>query len=112
MASPGDVAAQPRDALVVRALAEHLAALARMQALGKNKAGDYEGARGVLQEAANAIAALANGDAAVLAIVESLRDEAGEFAACMAPLEVKRRHFAQSAVLRSRNPEGRARRRG
>lgn len=107
---PADEAGAERsDPVVTRAVAEHLAARARLEALQHNEAGDYEGAGRILREAADAIAALADGDAAVLATA-ALRSEDAEFVAAMTPIERKRRYFASSAALRSRDPEGKARR--
>lgn len=108
---PADEAGAERsDPVVTRAVAEHLAARARLEALQHNEAGDYEGAARILREAADAIAALADGDPAALAIADALRSEDAEFVAAMTPIERKRRYFASSAALRSRDPEGKARR--
>lgn len=108
---PQEVGAESRDPIVVRAVAEQLAALAQLKALELNGLGDYDGARRVLREAAEAILTLAEGDQTVLAIANSVRGEDEEFAACLRPMERKRRYFSANATMASRGPEGKARRR-
>jgi Ca-activated chloride channel homolog len=102
--------AQPRDVEVDRVVAELFAARARQEAVARNRAGDFSGARAALSGVADRIRSYAGSDPALHDVVANLSEEGIEFAAPMPELSRKRAFFAASAQLRNRDTEGRSRR--
>jgi hypothetical protein len=100
--------AQPRDADVDRAVARQFAARARQEAVARNRAGDFDGARHVLEGTAKRIRKYAGRDQAMRALVAELEAETDRFAAPMPAALLKRVHFASANVARSRDATGRA----
>jgi Ca-activated chloride channel family protein len=105
-----EAGAEQADPVVVRTVAEHLAAAARMEALQRGGAGHYDEARRILREAADAITALADGNDEALALARALRAEDVELMAGLGPLERKRGFYDAFACLYSRDVAGKARR--
>jgi Ca-activated chloride channel family protein len=99
---------QPRDAEVDRAVAQRFAARARQEAVERNRAGDYDGARRVLDATARRIGAYAGADRVLRGVIEDLATERVVFAAAMAEPRLKEAHFASANMLRSRDATGRA----
>lgn len=100
--------AQPRDIEVDRAVARQFAARARQEALVRNRAGDYDGARRLLKRVEGRIRTYAGRDAELRAILSELDTEAPAYLRAMAPRELKQRHFASANVARSRTAQGAA----
>jgi Ca-activated chloride channel family protein len=99
---------QERDADVDRAVARQYAARARQEAVARNRAGDFEGARWVLGATAKRIRKYAGRDAEMLALVDELEAETQMFDRAMAPAMLKQVHFASANMARSRDVTGRA----
>ena len=99
---------QPRDIDVDRAVARHFAARARQEAVARNRAGDFESARRVLEGTAKRIRKYAGRDADLRALVAELEREMARFAAPMQARLLKEVHFASANVARSRDVLGRA----
>jgi Ca-activated chloride channel homolog len=102
---------QPRDRDVDRAVARLFAARARQDAVARNRAGDYTGARRVLEATAGRIREYAGHDGDLTDLVEDLVREERVFAAPMAEPSRKQMHFASANMLRSRDASGRSVRR-
>lgn len=102
--------AQPRDRAVDRVVARLFAAHARQEAVKLNRLGEYGEAVGGLQKVARKIAGYAAGDAELGAIVAELKAEEARWAAPAPELDRKVAFAASSYALRSRAPDGRARR--
>jgi Ca-activated chloride channel family protein len=102
--------AQLRDADVDRAVARQFAARARQEAVATNRAGDFEGARRVLEGTAKRVRKYAGRDPELRALIVELEGEATRFAAPMPAALLKRVHFASANVARSRDVLGRANR--
>jgi Ca-activated chloride channel family protein len=102
---------QPRDRDVDRAVARLFAARARQDAVARNRAGDYTGARRVLEATAGRIREYAGHDGDLTDLVENLVREERVFAAPMAEPSRKQMHFASANMLRSRDASGRSVRR-
>ena len=103
--------AQPRDREVDRAVARLFAARARQEAVGRNRTGDFSGARHVLEATARRIRAYADGDPEMRDLVESMVQEEQRFSAPMAEPARKQAHYAAANLLRSRDSQGRSVRR-
>jgi Ca-activated chloride channel family protein len=104
--------AQPRDREVDRAVARLFAARARQEAVGRNRVGDYSGARHVLDATAARIRAYAGSDPDLRELLDTMVREEQVFAAPMAEPARKQAHFASANLLRSRDASGRSVRRG
>jgi hypothetical protein len=102
---------QPRDREVDVEVATVYAARARAEATERNRRGDYEGARRVLERTAQKIRSYAGDDRRLHAIADSLDGELPTYAAPMAPVALKQAYFAADAAAMSRAPGGKARRR-
>jgi Ca-activated chloride channel family protein len=98
-----------RDRVVDRAVAALYAARARHEAVALNRAGEFAGARAVLERTAARIAGYAAKDPQLVAIVRRLRDEAERFGEQMDAMSQKAAHFASYAVMHSRAADGKAR---
>jgi Ca-activated chloride channel family protein len=102
---------QPRDADVDRAVAGLFAARARQEAVRRNRDGDFEGARRVLDATAGRIREYAGSDPETTALADALTRERAAFSAPMPEQDRKRLHFASANLLRSRDAQGRSVRR-
>lgn len=100
---------QARDCEVDRAVARQFAARARQEAVLRNKLGDFERARWVLDATAKRIRGYAGRDAAMGDLVAELESEAQRLAAPMAAPLLKEMHFASANLARSRDVQGRSR---
>ena len=99
---------QPRDPDVDRAVARLFAARARQEAVQRNRDGDYEGARRILDGTARRIRAYVGHDRVLRELIDELREEQVTYAAPMAEPNLKRAHFASANMLRSRDASGRS----
>lgn len=99
---------QPRDVDVDQAVARQFAARARQEAVRRNRGGDFDGARRVLEATAKRIRGYAGRDAELRSIVAELEGEGHQFAAALAPAMLKEVHFASSNLARSRDVQGRS----
>ena len=99
---------QPRDAEVDRAVGRLFAARARQEAVRRNRAGDYEGARRILDGTARRIRGYAGQDRVLRDLIDELATEQVTFAAPVAEPRLKEAHFASANALRSRDAMGRS----
>ena len=99
---------QPRDPDVDRAVARLFAARARQEAVQRNRSGDYDGARRILDATAKRIRGYAGHDQVLRGLTDELREEQATYAAPMAEPSLKRAHFASANMLRSRDASGRS----
>jgi len=104
-------AAQPVNTDVLVAAADLIAARASSSALDANRQGRFDEAGKILRAAAARIRALANGNAEILKRADQLEREVSAFSLAMAPMAMKERHFLSYNAVRSRDVEGKARRR-
>jgi Ca-activated chloride channel family protein len=102
--------AQDRDVIVDRAVATLYAARARAEALELNRQGNFDAARARLEKTARRILAYAGDDAELKALAAELMADAGEHGQVMAAMEMKKRYFSSYSVMKSRAPDGKARR--
>jgi Ca-activated chloride channel family protein len=102
--------AQPRDVDVDVQVARTYGARARREALDMNRAGDYDGARRLLERVARRIDSYAGQSPELRELAESLRRDAREFAARMDAMSAKAHHYGSHAVLGSRAGTGKAQR--
>jgi Ca-activated chloride channel homolog len=102
--SSGANDAQSRDRAVDRAVAQLFATRAQQEAVALNRAGRGAEAAGAIEAVRKRIEQYAGSDAELQGLVASLREEAPMFAAAMPELARKQRHFAASALARSRSP--------
>ena len=100
---------QERDRVVDRAVARIFAARARQEAVGRNRHGDYDGARHLVEATARRIRGYAGRDAELRAILAELEGAVQELAAPMPEMERKRMHASASYLMRSRMEDGQAR---
>ncbi|MGH8542342.1 MAG: vWA domain-containing protein [Gammaproteobacteria bacterium] len=101
---------QPRNRVVDRAVAGLYAARARREATQLNRMGRYDEAASLLERVRWRIESYAGDDPELLRIVESLRVDFKVYARPMMPMERKTRYSEASYALRSRDPDGTARR--
>lgn len=101
---------QPVNGDVIFAAATLLAERARRDALAANAAGNFEGAKRLIQEVLNDLRAFAQDDRRVVKIIDSLHRDELEFGDVMSPMLMKAKHFAAYQVLHSREAGGTARR--
>ncbi len=99
---------QPRDREVDRAVARLFAARARQEALSRNREGDFDGARRVLDGTRRRIVGYAGDDPDLQALLGTLAEELVVYAAPMAEPSRKRLHYASANLLRSRDVAGRS----
>jgi Ca-activated chloride channel family protein len=104
--------AQPRDRGVDRVVARLFADRAKQDAVRLNREGRYEEASQALDGVRRRVAAYAGTDPDLRSIVAELRAEAPVFAAAMPEMARKQAHFAASACMRMRTPDGRSVKRG
>jgi uncharacterized protein YegL len=100
---------QERDRVVDRAVARIFAARARQEAVGRNRSGDFDGARHLVEATARRIRGYAGRDAELRAILLELDGAVQELAVPMMEIERKRMHALSSYEMRSRMEDGRAR---
>jgi Ca-activated chloride channel family protein len=102
---------QPRDRDVDRVVARLFAEQARQDAVGLNRAGRFAEATHLIQSVRGRIEAYAGEDALLRATAEQLEAEAPAYAAPMAEVDRKQRHFMASTSMRARTVDGKAIRR-
>jgi len=103
---------QPRTPEVDRLVARLFAARARMEAVSRNKAGDFRGAATALTGVAERIRGYADGDPELLELAADLEDEAAnKVSLAMAPAMQKAMYSNSAYLRRMREPDGSARRR-
>ncbi len=99
---------QERDREVDRAVARIFAARARQEAIGRNRAGDYRGARETLSGVARRIRDYAGRDHDLREIVAELERETDMMSAPMAEPSRKQAFFASANAARMRTFDGKA----
>jgi Ca-activated chloride channel family protein len=99
---------QERDRIVDRAVARIFAARARQEAVGRNRSGDYDGARHAVEATARRIRGYAGRDTELRAILADLEGQVQELAAPMMEMDRKLMYATSSYQLRSREPDGKA----
>jgi Ca-activated chloride channel family protein len=100
---------QERDRVVDRAVARIFAARARQEAVGRNREGDFDGARHLVEATARRIRGYAGRDAELRAILGELEGELHQLAAPMMEMNRKDIYARSSYAMRSRMPDGKAR---
>ena len=101
---------QDRDLNVDREVARLYAARARAEALELNREGHYDAARARLEQTARRILSYAGDDDELKALAAELMADASEHHQPMAAMDMKKRHYASYSVMKSRAPDGKARR--
>ena len=101
---------QERDRAVDRAVARIFAAQARQEAVGRNRSGDYDGARQAVEATARRIRGYAGRDPELRAILADLESQVQELGVPMEEMSRKRMYAQASFVMSSREPDGKARR--
>jgi len=99
---------QQRDYTVDRAVARVFAARARQEAVGRNRHGDFEGARRIIEATARRIRGYAGRDPELRGIVDELERQLQEFAAPMMEIDRKVMYASSSYQMRSRMADGTA----
>jgi Ca-activated chloride channel family protein len=99
---------QERDRVVDRAVARIFAARARQEAVGRNRQGDYDGARHVVEATARRIRGYAGRDPELRAILAELEGAIDELVVPMMELNRKQMYANSSYAMRSRMADGRA----
>ena len=99
---------QVRNPDVDRAVGRLFAARARQEAVQRNRNGDYEGARRILDATARRIREYAGHDTILRDVIDELREEQVIYAEPMAEPLRKQAHFASANMLRSRDATGRS----
>jgi Ca-activated chloride channel family protein len=102
--------AQPRNVEVDRAVAKIYVARARAEATEANREGQYDRARGVVEETARRIRNYAGNDAELQQLARALHETVREYEAPMSVMEMKRSYYVAAAPLKGRDSSGRARR--
>jgi hypothetical protein len=100
---------QERDRVVDRAVARVFAARARQEAVGRNRHGDFDGARHLVEATARRIRGYAGRDAELRAILADLEGAVHELAVPMMEMERKQMYAMSSYAMRSRMADGKAR---
>jgi len=101
---------QDRDLTVDREVARLYAARARAEALELNRQGHYDEARARLERTARRILSYAGDDDELKALAAELMADAAEHQQFMTAMDMKKRHYASYSVMKSRAPDGKARR--
>lgn len=99
---------QAGDPDVDRAVARLFAARARQEAVQRNRNGDFEGARRILDATAKRIRRYAGQDRVLRELIDELGTEGTTFAAAVAEPRLKEAYFASANMLRSRDATGRS----
>ena len=110
LASTAEVAAQPRNRAVDRAVAEAYAALALREAGRLNREGQFEAARNRLAGTRARIQGYAGDDTVLNDLVRKLERDAAEYGVRMSPAMLKAGYAGTYASLSGRAPSGAARR--
>lgn len=100
--------AQPRDRSVDRVVARLFAARVRQEAVHLNRLGSFDAARHAVRSVARRIAAYADGDTELGAIVAELAVEEARWAAPAPEMTRKAAFASANYTMRSRGPQGRA----
>ena len=103
---------QPRDRDVDRVVARLFAERAKQEAVALNRNGQFDEAGRALEGVRKRIAAYAGSDTELRKIAAELHEQAPAYAAPMAEMARKQRHYAASASLRMRTPDGKSMRQG
>lgn len=101
---------QARATDVDEAVGTIYAARARNEALERNRRGDFDGARRVLDGTRRRIAAYAGASPTLQGQIRGLREEAADLQAPLSASDMKVRHAASYQALRSRDATGKSRR--
>jgi Ca-activated chloride channel family protein len=101
---------QDRDLIVDREVARLYAARVRAEALELNRQGHYDEARARLERTARRILSYAGDDDELKALAAELMADAAEHQQFMTAMDMKKRHYASYSVMKSRAPDGKARR--
>ncbi len=104
--------AQPRDREVDRVVARLFAERARQEAVRLNREGRYDEARSAIDGVRRRVAAYAGSDPELRKIAQDLREDVPTYAAPMPEMARKRAYYASSLLQRTREPDGKATRRG
>jgi Ca-activated chloride channel family protein len=99
---------QERDRVVDRAVARIFAARARQEAVGRNRHGDFDGARHIVGSTARRIRDYAGRDPELRAILAELEGTVHEVAIPMMEMNRKQMYARSSYLMRSREPDGSA----
>lgn len=99
---------QERDRVVDRAVARVFAARARQEAVGRNRAGDLDGARHLVEATARRIRGYAGRDQELRSILADLEGSVHEVAEPMMEMNRKQMYARSSYVMRSRMADGQA----
>lgn len=99
---------QERDRVVDRAVARIFAARARQEAVGRNRLGDLDGARHLVEATARRIRGYAGRDAELRSILAGLEGSVHEVAEPMMEMNRKQMYARSSYAMRSRMPDGQA----
>jgi hypothetical protein len=100
--------ARERDREVDRAVARIFAARARQEAVGRNRLGDFTGARDVIKATARRIHKYAGRDAELRTILTDLEAELDRFDKPMLEVSLKMAYAQSSYAVRSRDALGKA----
>lgn len=109
-ATDGACDLQARNQQVDEAVGAVYAARARAEAVEMNRRGDFPGAQRTLKTVAQRIGAYAGSSASLRRAMAELEGESSQVASALDLLALKRLHYGSSSALRSRSPEGKARR--
>jgi Ca-activated chloride channel homolog len=101
-ASHGDNDRQPRDRTLDRRVAALYAARGERDALERNRARDFAGARSVLEDCIRHVRGYADDDPEILTLLEGLRRKAVEYGEVLDVTARKRLHYTTSLVLKER----------
>ena len=93
------------------AVARLFAERAKQEAVRLNREGRYDEAERAIEGVRRRVSAYAGSDPELRALVAELREERPQYAAAMPEMLRKQVHFASSASLRSRMPDGKSQRR-
>jgi Ca-activated chloride channel family protein len=101
-AGHGDNDRQPRDRALDRRVAALYAARAERDALERNRARDFAGARAVLEDCIRQVRGYAGDDPEILRVLEDLRRKALEYGEVLDVTVSKRLHYTSSLRLKER----------
>lgn len=96
---------QARDRAVDRRVAALYAVRAERDALERNRARDFQGARGILEACLQHVLGYANGDPEILAVAEDLKRKAVQYGEDLDVITRKRLHHTSSRRLKERELE-------
>ncbi len=99
---------QERDRVVDRAVARIFAARARQEAVGRNRHGDYDGARHLVEATARRIRGYAGRDPELRTIIGELQGELQELVSPMMEMDRKVMYAQSAYAMNSRMADGKA----